>query len=298
MKKAFLFLMAAGALMMASCTKDVVSTPETTAGIKLNLNIGGPGADTKVAKKAWAAGDKLNIWFDTLAGEQTEPDLIITFNGTEWTAGALRAGCTPNASGKIMFLYEGYNDVSSTRYNYQWHMSREWFIPKVCSVNYDSYCRPLVFFASNLAYTFSANTLTASIAAGDWRFQTMFKVLIKTHTLMDKTPDYYELQVHNITADEYAASSGAWIIIPESTYTSVGQGSSNYDGKTGGVQEDDGIAFYYSSFTATDANITFTLKEYGGATKTYSVSGKTIAAKNADRCVGVALNYGSFVAAP
>lgn len=55
-----------------------------------------------------------------------------------------------------------------------------------------------------------------------------------------------------------------------------------------------GIAFYYTSFSADHANITFTLKEYGGATKTYSVTDKTIAA-DIDRCVGVALNYTSFI---
>ena len=69
MKKTFLFLMAAGALMMASCTKDVVTAPETTEGIKLNVNIAGTNADTKAAKKSWATGDKLNIWFYLSASE-------------------------------------------------------------------------------------------------------------------------------------------------------------------------------------------------------------------------------------
>lgn len=294
MKKTFLFLIAAGALMMASCTKDVVPATETTEGIKLNLNIAGPGGDTKAAKKAWAAGDKLNIWFDCLAAEQTVPDLIITYDGTNWTAGALRSGCTPNASGKITLVFEGYNDVSSTYYNYDWYLSREWFTPKACKVYYDSYCRPLVIYAFNIGYTFSANTLTATINSSNWIFQTKFKVLIKTHASMDKDADYYELQVQNTTTSGYAQSSGAWTIVPQSTYNNIGTGASNNEGKTGGVQEADGIAFYYTSFSATSADITFTLTEYGGSTKTYSVTGKTLDATQTDRCVGVALNYGSF----
>lgn len=304
MKKTFLFLIAAGALMMASCTKDVVPAPETE-GIKLNVKIAGPGGDTKAAKKSWAVGDKLNIWFDVIAGEQEEPDLIITFDGSDWTAGALRAGCTPNASGKILFLYEGYNDLSSAHYTYQWYSVGEWFTPKAPKYKgggdvMDSYCRPLVFYAENLNYTFSANTLTVTINSSNWYFQTMFKVLIKTHASMDKAAECYNLQVYNTSASEYPGTNGAWIISPDGgTYSSIFGGSANYYGWTGGVQEADGIAFYYSDFTATAANITFTLEEnggtgYGGVTKTYSVTGKTLDATLTDRCVGVALNYGSF----
>ena len=298
MKKTFLFLMAAGALMMASCTKDVVTAPETTEGIKLNVNIAGTNADTKAAKKSWATGDKLNIWFDK-NNNQTTPDLIITYDGTNWTAGSLRAGCTPSASGYLLALYEGFNDVSSARYDYSYWSSKDWFQPKATkeqpAVGTDSYCRPLVFYAFGISYTFSANTLTFTIISGDWEYHTCFKVLIKTHASMDKAADYYNLQVHNTTADAYPDSNGAWIIYDNGTNNLVGTGSANYEGWTGGVQEADGIAFYYSYFTATDANITFTLKEYGGATKTYSVTGKTLVANEVDRCVGVALNYGNFI---
>lgn len=295
MKKTLFFLVAAGALMMASCTKDVVPASESTEGIKLNINIAGPGGDTKAAKKAWATGDKLNIWFGVHSSEQTVPDIIITFNGTEWTAGALRTGCTPDASGKLTVVYEGYNDVSSTHYNYSWFYDKEWFSPKSCKVHYASYCRPLVVYAIGISYTFTSNTLTTTINGSDWVFQTKFKVLIKTHASMDKAADYYELQVQNTTASEYAQSTGAWIIVPDGgTYDTINTGSSNNEGKTGGVQEADGIAFYYTSFSASAADITFTLTEYSGPTKTYTVTGKTLDATLTDRCVGVALDYGSF----
>lgn len=291
--------MAAGALLMASCTKNEVPAPQNDESIKLNINISGPGNDTKAAKKSWVAGDKLNIWFDTNHNQST-PDLIITYNGTNWVAGSLRAGCTPPASGYLLALYEGFNDVSSAHYDYSYYLEKDWFQPKATKeqpeVSDDSYCRPLVFYAFAINCTFSANTLSFTINTSDWEYHTSFKVLIKTHTLMDKDADYYNLQVTNTTASTHPSSHGAWIIIHDSyEYNIVGNGSANSDGWTGGVQEADGIAFYYSSFTATDANITFTLKEYGGTTRTYSVSGKTIDAEKTDRCVGVAIDYSKFL---
>lgn len=299
MKKIVIFLMAAGALLMASCTKNEVPAPQNDESIKLNINISGPGNDTKAAKKSWVAGDKLNIWFDTNHNQST-PDLIITYNGTNWVAGSLRAGCTPPASGYLLALYEGFNDVSSAHYDYSYYSEKDWFQPKATKeqpeVSDDSYCRPLVFYAFAINCTFSANTLSFTINTSDWEYHTSFKVLIKTHALMDKDADYYNLQVTNTTASTHPSSRGAWIIIHDSyEYNIVGNGSANSDGWTGGVQEADGIAFYYSSFTATDANITFTLKEYGGTTRTYSVSGKTIDAEKTDRCVGVAIDYSKFL---
>ena len=299
MKKIVLFLIAAGALLVASCSKNEVPATSDNEGIQLNINISGPGADTKAAKKAWATGDKLNIWFD-MNNNQDTPDLIITFNGTNWVAGSLRAGCTPSASGLLLALYEGYNDVSSAHYDYTYYSYKDWFQPKATkeqpTVGTDSYCRPLVFYAFGIAYTFSANTLTFTIIPGDWEYQTSFKVLIKTNASMDKAADYYNLQVKNTTASTYPSSHGAWIVYDDGWKDIVGTGSANYEGWTGGVQEADGIAFYYSSFTATDANITFRLKEYNVATvKTYSVTSKTIDATATNKCVGVQLNYGNFV---
>lgn len=297
MKKSLLLLIAAGAFLFASCSKS--EQPSQNKEIKLNINVSGPSSDTKAAKKAWATGDKLNIWFDK-NNNQTTPDLIITFNGTNWVAGSLRAGCTPSASGFLLALYEGYNDVSSAHYDYLYYISKDWFTPKAAKeqpvVGTDSYCRPLVFYAFGIAYTFSANTLTFTIMPNDWEYHTCFKVLIKTHASMDKAANYYNLQVKNTTADAYPTSNGAWIIYDNGTNNLVGTGSANYYGWTGGVQEADGIAFYYSYFSATDANITFRLKEYDVATvKKYSVTSKTIDASVVNKCVGVQLNYGNFV---
>ena len=202
-----------------------------------------------------------------------------------------------------MLVYEGFNDVSSAHYNPYW-MDSELFSFKGAKENpegWDSYCCPLVFGASSVDYTFSANTLSATVTNEKWEFQTMFKVLIKTHASMDKDADYYNLQVKNTSTkpETLAESFGAWTVYPlvSYNYNVLSRDLITYRGWTGGVQEADGIAFYYKSFSASTANITFTLKEYGGTTKTYSVTGKTIAATypdNINRCVGVALNYGSF----
>jgi len=297
MKKTLLFLIAAGVLFAASCSKD--NAPEKKESIKLNLTISGPSADTKAAKKNWAAGDKLNIWFN-VAENQTVPDLIITYDGTKWNAGSLRTGCSPAATGKFVCVYEGYNDLSS--YSYSWYSNSEWFNfkrPKEKPESWDSYCSPLVISTKDrslgISYTFTSNTLTATIKSDDWLFRTLFKVLIKNHASL-KDADYYNLQVHDITNGTYAHVTGSFIIAPTTNPTyapEVRSGAANNYGWAGGVQESDGIAFYYYGFTTSDAEITFKLKEYGGTEKTYTVTGKTIAAQN-DRCIGIALDYTSF----
>lgn len=295
MKKSLLFMMTLGAMIMVSCSKNNV--PAASPEINLNIKISGPGAETKAAKKSWATGDKLNIWFDE-NGNQNTPDLIITFDGTQWKAGSLRAGCTPPASGHLLALYEGFNDVSSAHYDYSYYSSRDWFSPKRAKERpdyEDSYCRPLIFYAFGISCTFSANTLAFTISTSDWKFQTKFKVLIKTHPSMDKEADYYNLQVINTASSTYPDCDGAWLVYP-SYYMIVGTGSSNYKGWTAGVQEADGIAFYYTSFKVdSSSDIKFRIKEYGVSTvKAYTATGKTIDASSNKGCVGIQLDYGNF----
>ena len=73
----------------------------------------------------------------------------------------------------------------------------------------------------------------------------------------------------------------------------ISNGSSNYKGFAGGVQEADGIAFYYSSLSASSEDIEFNL--YNGSTKvaTFTATGKTVSCEKS-KCVNVAINYSSF----
>ena len=126
MKRLSIIAMAAiAALLSASCNKSIETpmVPAPQGSIILDLDIAGfDGAgDTKAAKKGWAKGDKLNLWFDdwnyTARADNPTPDLVITYDGTNWTAGELAAGRSLRPSGKFSVLYEGGNGLSAS-YSY------------------------------------------------------------------------------------------------------------------------------------------------------------------------------------
>ena len=106
--------------------------------------------------------------------------------------------------------------------------------------------------------------------------------------------DKYYLQVKNITTDQGASTKGAIIVTPGINYPTIGNGSANYKGFAAGVQEADGIAFYYTSLSASSADIQFTL--YNGQDETvttYTATGKTVTC-DSKKCTGVAINYSKF----
>ena len=179
MKRLILFSAALLCLAAVSCQKENVPVAEESE-IQFNFTINAPGGqDTKAAKKGWVSGDKLNIWFDGNGTDQTEPDLIITYNGSTWVAGPLRSGVQANlkASGKMTAVYEGYNDVSAAKYTYQWFNGNEWFYPPMNNnsfTGYDSaYSSPLVVYSQSQNYTYTSNTISATLS--DWHFKTTFK---------------------------------------------------------------------------------------------------------------------------
>ena len=306
MKKEYILGFVAALAVIVSCSKEPSATSELNNAekIKLNIILSAPeydGASTKAAKKGWVAGDKLNCWFTNNDWDHNTPDLVITFDGEKWTAGSLRDGATLLSSGgKMLLAYEGYNDLSS--YSYSYSTTPE-YKPGTVGVSYGPYCVPLTFFSNpnyGVSYTYSENTLTATVT--QWQYSTKFKVLIKNNNgNMNNLASNYSLQVHNDTKNSYIQSFGLFSLSRRSdTWWELGSTSGNPygEGTTGGVQEADGIAFYYTGFSCSAADITFTLKEYTGSsitsTLTYTVTGKTISALQNDRCLGVSLNYSSF----
>lgn len=304
MKRDYIIGFVAVLAVMVSCSKGPSATPDLNKTEQINLNISLPapendGTSTKAAKKGWVAGDKLNCWFTNNDRNHNTPDLVITFDGEKWTAGSLRDGATLLSSGgKMLLAYEGYNDLSSYSYSYSTSPN---FQPGTVGLSYGPYCVPLTFFSnpdSGVSYTYSENTLTATVT--QWKYSTKFKVLIKNNDgTMNNLASNYALQVHNDTKGSYIQSFGVFSLTKRSdTWWELGNTPGNGEGTTGGVQEADGIAFYYTGFSCSAADITFTLKEYTGtsitSTSTYTVTGKTISAFQNDRCVGISLNYSSF----
>ncbi len=151
----------------------------------------------------------------------------------------------------------------------------------------------MVVYAEGLSYSYSNGTITANL--NNWKFYTMFKVLLKNgNSKLIHSAEKYYLQVKNITANTYAGAKGAIIVTPGSDNPTIGEGSSNYSGFAAGVQEADGIAFYYVELSASSADIQFTLYNGQDATiSTFTATGKTVTC-NEKKCTGVAINYSKF----
>ena len=303
MKKIFYLLAAAATLLAASCNKIETTEQEITPdAIQLNIKVanltGTP--DTKAAKTRWVSGDKINIWFDnwnnTEPKENHIPDMVITYNGSVWKVSSQVSGLSARlkANGKLTALFEGFNDLS--KYTYDYH-NGEWFFPakvKLAIATYeDVYNSPMVAYAQGLSYSYSGGTITANL--DNWNFDTMFKVLLKNDNFkLIHSADKYYLQVKNITTGEYAGAKGAIVVTPASVNPSIGNGSSNSCGFAAGVQEADGIAFYYTGLSASSADIQFTLYNGQDATiTTYTATGKTVT-PDTKKCTYVAINYSKF----
>lgn len=304
MKKIFYLLAAAATLLAASCNKIETTEQEITPdAIQLNIKVanltGTP--DTKAAKTGWVSGDKINIWFDNWNLDEKAdnhiPDMVITYDGSVWKVSSQVSGLSLRlkANGKLTALFEGFNDLS--KYTYQYYDGGEWFHPanvKPAIANYSTvYNSPMVAYAQGLSYSYSAGTITANL--DNWNFNTKFKVLLKNdNSQLIHSAEKYYLQVKNITTGEYAGTKGAFIVMSHSNYPTISDGSSNYYGFAAGVQEADGIAFYYTGLSASSADIQFTLYNGQDATiATYTATGKNVEC-DGTKCTNVAINYSKF----
>ena len=303
MKKIFYLLAAAATLLAASCNKIETTEQEITPdAIQLNIKVANltDTPDTKAAKTGWVNGDKINIWFDdwnnTEPVENHIPDMVITYNGSVWKVSSQVSGLSARlkANGKLTALFEGYNNLSKYTYKYY---DGEWFHPAKVTpeiANYKTvYNSPMVAYAQGLSYSYSGGTITANL--DNWNFDTMFKVLLKNdNSELKHSAEKYYLQVKNITTGTYAKAKGAIVVISNSYYPTISNGSSNYSGFAAGVQEADGIAFYYTSLSASNEDIQFTLYNGQDATiTTFTATGKTVAC-DSKKCIGVAINYSKF----
>ena len=281
---------AIAALLSASCNKSIETpmVPAPQGSIILDLDIlGFEGAgDTKAVKNGWATGDKLNLWFDdwnyTAQANNPTPDLVITYDGTKWTAGKLAAGRSLKPNGKFSVLYEGGNDLSAS--DSYWYSGCQFFVyPEqwVAEIGkrvnyYHMICRKV-----NVGYTYSGNKLTATIA--NWKTPSAFKVLVKG--LDPAAAGDYALQTVDVTtpgAEKYPNTFGGFCVKPGSEFPEFLNTGGNYKGGVVGVPDVDGVAFYYNSCDFNNATVEFRLfkKDAGGnfvrTAKAPKFTGKTL----------------------
>ena len=277
--------------------------PVPQGSIILDLDILGFSGDTKAVKNGWAVGDKLNLWFDDWNYTEQEnkpiPDLVITYDGKKWTAGALASGRSLKPNGKFSVLYEGFNKLSE----YKTHFSRgsQWFTPHSEGYGGDNvHFKPLVFECEAIDYNYNNadNKLSATISS--WQTPTALKVLVKG--LNPEEAKNYILQTANVTTpgtEKYPSCFGAITVRASNSCPTFGNGSSNYKGYMGGVPDAEGVAFYYNGYNFNNANIEFRLFEKNASgkfekTATAKFTGKTLVVNDDKKTIGVAIDISKF----
>ena len=296
---------AIAALLSASCNKSIEApvVPAPQGSIILDLDIAGfEGAgDTKAVKNGWEVGDKLNLWFDDWnfieKADNPTPDLVITYDGSNGTAGALASGRSLKPRGEFSVMYEGSNKLSE--YTSFFYSGSQWFKPHEESYN-DINVRfmPLAFYCEGIAYTYEDNKLSATISG--WWTPTALKVLVKG--LNKEDAESYILQTAHVTTsgtEEYADCAGAITVNISSSCPTLGYGASNYKGYIGGVPDTEGVAFYYERANFTSGDIEFRLfkkNASGNFEKTAKAkfSGKTLVAVDDKKTIGVAIDISKF----
>lgn len=296
---------AIAALLSASCNKSIETpmVPAPQGSIILDLDIAGFAGDTKAAKKGWAKGDKLNLWFDdwnyTARADNPTPDLVITYDGSKWTAGELAAGRSLKPSGKFSVLYEGGNNLSVC--NSYWYLGKQFFeYPYlwVDEIGERLYYYHMIYSKKDVIYTYSGNKLTATIA--DWHTPSAFKVLVKG--LDPAAAGNYALQTVDVTisgAEKYPDTFGGFCVVPGSEFPEFSNTCRNYKGGVGGVPDADGVAFYYNGCNFTTADVEFRLfkKNASGKfekTANAKFTGKTLVVDDDKKTIGIVIDKSKF----
>ena len=295
---------ALAAMLSASCSKSIETpaAPSPGESIILDLSIAGfDGAgDTKAKKTGWVAGDKLNLWFDDWNTEQANnptPDLVITYDGTKWTAGEIAAGRSLRAGGKFSVMYEGSNNLSE--YTPDFFSISQFFRPhKELYAVGRVYFMPLVFECERIDYTYADNKLSATISG--WKTPTALKVLVKG--LNPAEAKSYILQTADVTTpgtEMYPDCIGGIVVDVSDYCPTFGLLVPDSSGCMGGVPDADGVAFYYKSCDFTNADIEFRLfkknasGDFEGTANAPKFTGKTLVTDD-KKTIGIVIDKSKF----
>ena len=298
---------AIAALLSASCNKSIETpvVPAPQGSIILDLDIAGfeGTVDTKAVKNDWAKGDKLNLWFDdwnyTAQANNPTPDLVITYDGTKWTAGELAAGRSLRPSGKFAVLYEGFNDL--TKYESKFSSGGQVYkAPSELINGTRTRQNNIVYYKHYLDYTYAGNKLTATIS--DWETYSGVKILVKD--LNSAEAANYILNAKNITTNKFLFEIAGFSIDPENSssgyYPHVYSIVGSYSGYVLGVPDADGVAFYYEDANFTNADIEFRLfkknatsGKFEEADKAAKFTGKTLVT-DGKKIFGIVINKSNF----
>ena len=262
------------------------SSPEQTVQegkLKFNITVGDldgdSGAATKAIKTSWSSGDKINIWFNDRY--QATPDLVMTFDGSQWNCGEVSSEVVPEDGGRLFALYEGLNDLDS--YDSAESQYGRAFTRKVNGV----IAHPL-FVKIDDTYEYDGVS-TISAVLDDWFFMTSIQVVV---TGLDPSEaSNYTLYCDNLQPlGTLTVPSSS---LPKDLYIiSSGMGS----GKTVGIPNADGVAFYFTlTMKASATYYEFKLTDESSSQEySYASSGKTIIAGDYTKCQGIKIPARKF----
>ncbi|MBQ0149112.1 MAG: hypothetical protein KBT08_00690 [Bacteroidales bacterium] len=250
MKKITAFLAAAAAaLSLSSCDKELREDIPSSDNITVDITVGDfDGVETKAVKSGWKPGDKLNIWFDGAYWKQL-PQLVLTYDGSKWNESKIDAGIL-KSTGKFIVIYEASNSEFSTARNNVAYYFPSGKVRETGTTNFNTYhAAPLSCYQCGLDYTFSDGVLKATISK--WKFATRLQVVI---TGLPKSASSYALKIDGV----YNSACYYFNSVDQINF----HAGSSIGGYSIGVENEDGVAFYFGYNTKPEArDVVFTLKE-------------------------------------
>ena len=302
MKKTLTLLWMASALWAAaSCSKREmdIQEPETPSvesveSVKVNISVSGLTPDTKAIKKGWESGDIINVYLDNYCGANSDliPDFTLTYDGSSWKASDLKAEATARlkASGTLKGFWEASNSCfgSGDRwriiYFNRGETNRgtqiEWpDSDKRATTGVTSY---LLALCNDVAYTYSENTLSASIT--DWKFATTMQVVVT-----GLPEGNYSLRGNNW----YSIASKSNIYVRPNE---ISCGDNSSQGWISGISNTDGIAFVGELYGDNQkVQRSFILKNNTtGQEYSYTSGEVKLTSNNKTKVVGVKIPFSKF----
>lgn len=258
MKKMIFFAGIATVALLASCTKEIAPVEEfegssAISAITLNLKVSGLNDETKALKTGWAAGDVIDIWFDS--NSQKLPDLVAKYDGSAWAADgtATVSGNVPAGSGTVTAIYF----AAANQNEYGWD-SADITAPasggKVVS--------DLVAYSQKMAYTYSESTLTANLSS--WKYLANTQIVLAGSALDEGS--------WAMKCDKLKAATGFNLSDGEITAAYSDAGTFVL-----GQPNADGLAFYFLAESDASQDYEIAIYDLTGDQKYYyTATGKTL----------------------
>lgn len=292
MKKIYAILAAAAALVAAaSCNKIETNQPgnESKGEVTVNITVGSLAPDTKAVKTGWENGDIIHVYLDD-ASTYT-PDFDLTFNGTNWVASSISDAVAARLVAFGSYLRGFWESSNSCMSDVSWDKFSTYFqFPNSDNRATTGVTDYIIADFSNISYTYTGGTLTASIDS--WRFRTNLQIVVSGISYEANRYTLYSSCMNSLNMLNTQSGSSPY----ECHVDYYGSGST--DGRIAGISNTDGVAFVGAlptNYSAGD-NLTFYLVDNTTGV-TYEFT-KTLTAALSDvetKVIAIKIPFAKFV---